>query len=278
MRQGTPTISVGASGSSQERAGLNATISNAQEQMQRISGPGDALEALRTRLADTDLQAIRDGARQCEAELVDIDAQRSELDTERGAIRTTLDGLASEEDSSRLRLERHRLSEELQGHARDWAVRTIAESLIRQAQGKFERERQPDVIRHAERFFLDVTDGAYQGVYSPLGSSEINVRDAAGNIRTPQQLSRGTCEQLFLALRFGLILELGQRSERLPVIVDEALVNFDPTRGTRAAASFIDLSETNQVLVFTCHPQIVDWFVDAAARSGAWGEPQVVRI
>ena len=261
----------------QERAGLNATIANSLDQMQRISGPGDALEALRTTLADTDLQTIRDGVRECEAQLEEIDAQRSDLDTERGAIRTTLDGLAGEEDSSRLRLERHRLSEELQGHAREWAVRTIAESLIRQAQSKFERERQPDVIRHAERFFLDVTDGAYQGVYSPLGSSEINVKDAAGNIRTPQQLSRGTREQLFLALRFGLILELGQRSERLPVIVDEALVNFDPDRGTRAAGSFIDLSETNQVLVFTCHPQIVDWFVDAAAQRGV-GEPEVVRI
>ena len=95
-------------------------------------------------------------------------------------------------------------------------MRTIAESLIRQAQSKFERERQPDVIRHAERFFLDVTDGAYQAVYSPLGSSEINVRDALGNIRTPQQLSRGTREQLFLALRFGLILELGQRGGTPP--------------------------------------------------------------
>ena len=261
----------------QERVGLNATIANSLDQMQRISGPGDALEALRTTLAENDLQVIRDGVRECVAQLEEIEEQRSELDTERGAIRTTLDGLAGEEDSSRLRLERHRLSEELQGHARDWAVRTIAESLILQAQGKFERERQPDVIRHAERFFLDVTDGAYQGVYSPLGSSEINVRDAAGNTRTPQQLSRGTREQLFLALRFGLILELGQRSERLPVIVDEALVNFDPTRGARAAGSFIDLSETNQVLVFTCHPQIVDWFADAAVQRGA-GEPEVVRI
>ena len=261
----------------QERVGLNVTTSNALEQMQRISGPGDGLEALRTTLAETDLQTIRDGVRKCVERLKEIDAQRSELDAERGAIRTTLDGLALEEDSSRLRLERHRLSEELQGHARDWAVRTIAESLIRQAQSKFERERQPDVIRHAERFFLDVTDGAYQGVYSPMDSSEINVRDAAGNIKTPQQLSRGTREQLFLALRFGLILEMGQHSERLPVIVDEALVNFDPTRGARAAGSFVDLSETNQVLVFTCHPQIVDWFVDAAATRGV-GEPEVVGI
>ena len=261
----------------QERSGLAGTITGAVEQMQRISGPGDALEALRATLAATDIQTIRDGVRQFEANLEEIDAQRSALDTERGSIQTTLEGLASEDDSSRLRLERHRLTEELQGHARDWAVRTIAESLIRRAQSKFEKERQPDVIRHAERFFLDVTDGAYQSVFSPLGSSEINVMDAAGNIKTPQQLSRGTREQLFLALRFGLILELGQRSERLPVIVDEALVNFDPSRGTRAAGSFIELAETNQVLVFTCHPQIVEWFVDAAAQRGAT-EPEVIRI
>ena len=261
----------------QERAALTASISGVLEQMQVISGPGDALEKFRNTLSKTDIQTIRDEVRKREADLEELDARRSELDTERGAIQTRLGDLVSEEDSSRLRLERHRLSEELQGHAQDWAVRTIAESLIQQAQSKFEKERQPDVIRHAERFFLDVTDGAYQAVYSPLGSSEINVRDAAGNIRTPQQLSRGTREQLFLALRFGLILELGQRAERLPVIVDEALVNFDPIRGTKAAGSFIELSETNQVLVFTCHPQIVDWFVDAAAQRGV-AEPVVVGI
>ena len=48
-----------------ERVGLSATISNALEQMQRISGPGDALEALRTTLSKTDLQTIRDDAQQC---------------------------------------------------------------------------------------------------------------------------------------------------------------------------------------------------------------------
>ena len=261
----------------QERDDLTATISGALEQMQRISGPGKALDTLRDTLANTDIQSIRDDVRQCETTLEETEARRSELDTERGSIRAMLDGLASEEDSSRLRLERHRLSEELQEHARDWAVRAIAESLIRQAQSKFEQERQPDVIRHAERFFRDVTDDAYQTVFSPLGSSEINVMDAAGNVRTPQQLSRGTREQLFLALRFGLILEMGQHSERLPVIVDEALVNFDPTRGTKAAGSFIELSATNQVLVFTCHPQIVDWFVDAADERGV-AEPEVVGI
>ena len=61
------------------------------------------------------------------------------------------------------------------------------------------------------------------------------------------------------------------------MLVDEALVNFDPERGVNAAAAFTDLARYNQVLVFTCHPQIVEWFQTAAARLGA-DEPQVINI
>ena len=261
----------------ESRAGQRAAITRALEQLQRISGPNEALEALRTKLSETNIQTTNEEIRQGATGLEEINAQRSDLDAERGSVRTTLYGLLSEEDSSRLRSERHRLSEVLHGHARDWAVRTIAENLIKEAQSKFERERQPDVIRHSERFFLDVTGGSYTKVFSPLGSSEIKVTDTAGNVKTPRELSRGTREQLLLSLRFGLILELGQRAEKLPVIVDEALVNFDPSRGMKAAGSFIELAQTNQVLVFTCHPQIMEWFVEAASLRGA-AEPEIIWI
>ena len=72
-------------------------------------------------------------------------------------------------------------------------------------------------------------DGTRQ-VYAPLGEQTITVTDADGRTKQPSELSRGTREQLFLSLRFGLIRELGQRTEPLPVVVDEVLVNFDPER------------------------------------------------
>ena len=88
--------------------------------------------------------------------------------------------------------------------------------------------------------------------------------DAAGAGKQPAELSRGTREQLYLALRFGLIREFGEHAERLPVVVDEALVNFDPERAHLAAESFAQLADTNQVLVFTCHPSTAEMFADAA--------------
>ena len=260
-----------------QRLDLERKHHEAIGRLQKISGPGERLESLKRKLSDIDIQAIDAETRRLQEELDETTTVIESLNKELGATQTGIQTLIGEEESSKLRMERHRLLEEMRGHAREWTVRTIAENLLKEARRKFEQERQPDVVRHSTGFFRGITDGRYETVFSPLGKSEIHVTNSEGGSKRPDQLSRGTREQLFLSLRFGLIRELGQRSETLPVIVDEALVNFDPTRGTRAASAFMDLAQTNQVLVFTCHPQIVDWFVSTA---GEWGvqEPSVIEI
>jgi len=67
-------------------------------------------------------------------------------------------------------------------------------------------------------------------------------------------LSTGTAEQLYLAMRFGLVEHFGREAESLPVVMDDILVNFDPERAERAARSIEELATRHQVLYFTCHP------------------------
>ena len=260
-----------------ERQRLKASIDSALDQLQRISGPGAALDDLQAELSQSNAGTIADDVGRTDQQLKDINDQLQALATACGAIQNSLDSLLGEEDSSRLRAERLRLREEMRSHTREWAVRTIAQNLLRVAQSKFEKERQPDVIRHSEKFFRNITEGRYTTVFSPLDESEIYVTDSAGAQKQPAHLSRGAREQLFLSLRFGLIREHGQRAERLPVIVDEVLVNFDPERALKAAHAFIELSQSNQVLVFTCHPQIVDRFAEAASERGTQ-PPQIIEI
>jgi len=116
------------------------------------------------------------------------------------------------------------------------------------------------VIRHATEFFSCITDGRYREVRAPLGKQQVMVREPAGTWKLPEQLSRGTQEQLYLALRFGLIRQFNEQETTLPVVVDDILVNFDPERAARTVRAFGELSRTNQVLVFTCHPHIRDMF------------------
>ena len=262
---------------SARRTSLEVKALSAHNRLQRLSGPGEALERLRADLTDTDPQSIDDAIAALEDERDNADAQISERDTERGAMQREVKALVGEEESSRLRMERHVLLEQIKGHAREWARLTLAQNLLEEARRKFERERQPGVVRHAEKFFTQITDGRYRQVYAPLGEQTITVTDADGQTKQPSELSRGTREQLFLSLRFGLIRELGQRTEPLPVVVDEVLVNFDPERALRAAVAFTELSSTNQVLVFTCHPTVVELFRNAASEVGI-EEPAIVQI
>ncbi len=247
----------------------------ALNQLQRLSGPGEPLQSLKTDLQRTDLQSISDKIAALEEEGATVSAQHDHLLTERGSIQTDLANLASEEESSRLRMQRNILLEQLRGHAHDWSRLTLAHNLLNETRRKFERERQPEVVRHAEKDFAAITGGRYRRLYAPLGEQTITVTDDNGQSKQPSELSRGTREQLFLALRFGLIRDLGQRTEPLPVIVDEVLVNFDPERAFRAAVAFTNLSATHQVLVFTCHPTVVKMFCDASSEVGT-NEPQVL--
>lgn len=74
------------------------------------------------------------------------------------------------------------------------------------------------------------------------------------------ELSTGTLEQMLLAVRIGITKEFNERNIDLPVIIDDALVNFDPDRQLSTANGFADLAKTNQILVFTCHPETVEVF------------------
>ena len=232
--------------------------------LERISGPGDKFDAFRESLANSDPGQLAEESGRLSDRQTDVDTQCNGLREERGGIDNELTQLTGEEESSVLRIRRNTLLEQLQEQAREWSRLTIAEALLEKTRHKFERERQPSVIRHAQDFFSTVTGQRYTGLYAPLGEQTISVTDAAGSSRQPSELSRGTREQLYLALRFGLIREFGEHAERLPVVVDEALVNFDPERARLAAESFAGLSETNQVLVFTCHPATAETFAKSA--------------
>ena len=261
----------------ERRTGLGEKAKSSLVRLQRISGPGEPLAKLKAALAKTNYQSIVDKETALEGERSDIDSKINELSSESGSIKTELERLMDEEDSSRLRMERHVLLEQMNNHAHKWTRLTLAKKLLEMARQKFEKERQPGVIRHAESFFTHITKGQYTQVYSPLGEQTITVADDSGRAKQPSELSRGTREQLFLSLRFGLIHELGQRAEPLPVVVDEVLVNFDPDRALSAAVAFTELSITNQILVFTCHPTTVDLFNKAASEIGA-EQPDIVTI
>ena len=75
---------------------------------------------------------------------------------------------------------------------------------------------------------------------------------------TAGDLSRGTVEQLYVCVRLGLVRAFASRGLRLPLLLDDVCVNFDPARAEATAGVLADFAREHQVLLFTCHPQTVE--------------------
>ena len=168
--------------------------------------------------------------------------------------------LEGEEGEQVLAQERESLLESLREAALEWTVETLALVLFRRTREVYERENQPRVLREASRFFSTMTGGRYQRVFIPMGVRELWVERRDGARLSSAFLSRGTGEQLYLALSMAIMLEVAERGMAFPVVLDDILVNFDPPRAARAVEAIGSLSSRLQVLFFTCHPHVKDLF------------------
>lgn len=141
--------------------------------------------------------------------------------------------------------------------ARDYARLLLAKRMLEAAIAAWESKSQPEVYRHASRLLSDMTGGRWVKVsMTPEGS--LQVTDGVGAMRSPQHLSLSTCQQLYLSLRIALLIAAENVGRSVPVLADDILVNFDESRRAAAARALTELAQHRQVMLFTCHKEIVD--------------------
>jgi uncharacterized protein YhaN len=143
-------------------------------------------------------------------------------------------------------------------------VYRLAQRLLDEAQHRYEAERQPGVVRRAAELFREITDGRYVDVVARVGEEDVQVVEAGGTRKSPDELSRGAKEQLYLSVRLAFIDELRGTGCDLPLIIDDAMGNFDDERMANVAAALAHVAESRQVIVFTCHDSTVTAFDEAA--------------
>ena len=222
---------------------------------------------------NTEREAIDTEIESLKSQLDELDEAETAYRDELANLRVIIEGLSSDEQASEGRAAREELRQQLRELAGQWSRCVIAESLLKEARTKYEEERQPAVVRRASKWFKQMSGNRYVDIHAEVGGDgQFSVVDQAGRKKTPEQLSRGTRDQLYLALRFGLIQNFGENGARLPVVVDEVLVNCDPERAKVAVEGFVELAQTNQVLVLTCHPWVRDLFKEAS------GEVEIVPL
>ena len=235
------------------RRELRAAIRARRERLAGIAGGAHAIDALVLEARGRDAASLLAAEGEARETLDRLEAEEREANNRIGALDARIRQLEAAEELGARRQELAGLEGQAAALAREWAVHAVALRLIEETRARYERERQPDVVRAAESHFGRITGGRYARIVAPPGEGSVRVETDGGASRMTEQLSRGTAEQLYLALRFGLIEEFAQHAEPLPVVMDDILVNFDADRAGRAASSIRDLAARHQVLYFTCH-------------------------
>ena len=179
---------------------------------------------------------------------------------ERAAERTTADQIDGEIDA---------LENEVRRLEREHDRKIVLAYAIREADRRFREEHQPDVIRRASGYLATITADRYDRIMVD-DSGEFHVRGSfdGGTVAgvAAESLSTGAREQLYLAMRLAIMSHLDHDRERLPVFIDEALVNWDAARRMRGFQLLRELSETRQVFVMTCHEHWAEELTEAGAN------------
>ncbi len=153
------------------------------------------------------------------------------------------------------------VNEQLRQAWERWQVVSLAGQTLEQVRRVFERDHQPIVLREASEHLSRLTRGRYLRIWAPLDRPVLRIDSVDGDTIDVEKLSRGTREQIFLALRLALVAAYARRGIRLPMVLDDVLVNFDQDRADAAAEVLRDFAaEGHQLLVFTCHEHIFKLF------------------
>ena len=229
-------------------------------------------------LSNDDGQAYRDDLTSTPNE--EAVARLQQLQDEEKRLRAIVDGLHEEQGNLRrqrseyekssqaleLHSEINMLEEKINRDAQRWAVLMIARDVFERTREEFQRERQPALMLSASKYLNDLTLGRYTSVRAVIGEKDqdLEVVESEGHTKRANELSRGTREQLFLAMRFALIEEYAKNAEPMPVVLDDILVNFDPERAKAACKVIINLSNRFQIIFLTCHPETEAMFKSVA--------------
>ena len=131
---------------------------------------------------------------------------------------------------------------------KQWLSNTMAVDWINTTLNVASANRFPRLIKQAEKFFELLTDGHY--IQIKFTSNQLVLLTADHDSFDVHELSQGTAAQLYLALDLAFIAEIADLTV-MPILIDDALVDFDQSRQSNISKIIKHLAKTTQV-IYVC--------------------------
>jgi len=158
--------------------------------------------------------------------------------------------------------ERDALREAIAAQKAQYDTLTLALNVFREAEAEMQTRVSPVISELAGGIARRLTDGKYRKlVFDKSFNAQAGTADEAVS-RDVLALSAGTSDQIYLALRLAMCELVLGGEEPCPIVLDDALTNFDSTRLRGALDLLREMAKDRQILLFTCHSREREYCAD----------------
>jgi uncharacterized protein YhaN len=256
-----------------EEGGIEAAAERGRTAV-RLAGEIDtALALLRTAAPDLDADELVETSRSTEATGLHealsrareseaaLAAENDALLEQLGGLRSRLRTLEGAEGVAVLHAEAQEHLSRAADAAERYLVVHLQREILRRELESYERRHASPLLVEAGALLERLTGGRFTGLRPGEGGRTLVAVRADGEELTPDQLSEGTADQAFLALRLAGVVALQAEREAdglppVPVVLDDVLMTFDDGRAAAALGVLADLGQRWQVVLLTHHDHL----------------------
>ena len=209
---------------------------------------------------DAPAEALPAPSRSRDAVTADLEAARAALAQARSAADRLTGQLHGLTPLDQLRARRAELEDQRTGLEAEYSAIRLAMETLDHANTALQNRFSPELGRRAAEIFAQLTGSRYSGVV--LDRSFRLSAEPAGDpvFRDAALLSAGTLDQLYLAVRLAICDLVLPPEKQVPIVLDDALANFDDQRCAAALGFLKEASKDRQILLFTCHSREAEFF------------------
>lgn len=133
-------------------------------------------------------------------------------------------------------------------HIKQVAVYQMSAKLISYVLQQDKQETVDTIIQRANHYFSRLTDNRYTQLH--FSEDTLFVKREDGVFFELFELSMGTLNQLYIALRLAFIMSIQDRLT-LPLLIDDCFVNFDAKRKATMLSILQEITTHHQIIYFT---------------------------
>lgn len=197
-----------------------------------------------------------------EALKAELLAAKAELSAAQSAADRLAGQLAALGGRAELEAQAERLRAQIEVLEGEYQSIALAIETLDAANAELQNRFSPLLGRRTAELFSALTGGAYSGVVLDR-SFRLSAEPMGDTVwRDARLLSAGAGDQLYLAARLAICELVLPEADPPPLVLDDALANFDDLRCEAALRLLKEEGKKRQLLLFTCHSREAAFFAN----------------